>query len=94
MECVPRTAKSWERLRFLSLWRACEARVGPFKSWKGLRSSCHHSEGPVNLIKACLSAGETREGSFNHCGVPVNSCRSVYVPGKIVKAVFITVQVL
>ena len=57
-------------------------------------SSFHNCGGSVKLLQACLRAGRVRDCSFNHCGDLCSSCRHVYIPGNIDKAVLSTGKVL
>ena len=57
-------------------------------------NSFHNCGGSVKLLQACLSAGKVRDCSFNHCGDLCSSCRLVYTPRNIEKAVLTTGKVL
>ena len=54
-------------------------------------SSFHNCEGPVRLVQTCLCAGNTFVTFEEELS---SACRPVKVRGKIVKAVFTTVEVL
>ena len=61
---------------------------------KDRESSFHCCGNSVKLLQACLSGGKVRYCSFNHCGDLCSSCRHIYMPGDIEKAVLTTVGVL
>ena len=57
-------------------------------------SSFHYCGVSMKLLQACLSGGKVRYGSFNHCGDLCCSCRRVFIPGDIEKAVLTIGKVL
>ena len=61
---------------------------------KDRESSFKYCGGSVKLLQACLSEGKVRYVSFIHCGELCSSCRRVYIPGDIEKAVLTTEKVL
>ena len=62
-----------------------------FSARKQRESTFHHRGSAVKHVQACLSAKKTVKAVFTTVEVCCSSCKLILLPGKIEKAVLITV---